>query len=139
MTKAAETAKAIRKELKAKFPNIKFSVRSESFSMGNAVNVKYTDGVPREEVEKVLYKYEYGKFNSMEDMYEMDNVREDIPQVKYVTVSREISDKIKEETKYEIAEQYGMDNPEDQQEWMEKFGMWPEQKVWTVLQNKSFA
>ena len=41
---AAETAKLIRKALKASFPGVKFSVRSKSYSMGASVNVSYIDG-----------------------------------------------------------------------------------------------
>ena len=103
ITPHAAAAKAIRKELKAKYPNEKMSVTSESFSMGNAVRVaigkslKYIDGFGvdknteeykmRQEVEAITNKYQYGKFDGMQDMYEMTNCRDDIPQVKYVTVT----------------------------------------------------
>jgi hypothetical protein len=39
MINPVEAAKAIKAELKAKYPTRKFSVRSERFSMGNSVNV----------------------------------------------------------------------------------------------------
>ena len=139
MTTAAETARAIRKELKEKFPNIKFSVRSQNFSMGNAVDVNYTDGVPVEEVEAILYKYEYGRFNAMEDMYEITNRREDVPQVKYVTVQRSISKEIREQVKAELAIRFDIENPEDDNEWMKACNLWPQQMVWKELQNKTLA
>lgn len=63
-------AKNIRTELKREFPGVKFSVRSSSFSMGNDVNVSWTDGPTTEEVEGVTGKYQQGVFNGMEDIYE---------------------------------------------------------------------
>ena len=103
MTIAAQTAKAIRKELKAAFPNEKFRVRSETYSMGNAVSVyigEYVKTGARDcrgwdvmeknevmkEVEKIISKYKYGSFNGMEDIYEYTNRRDDIPQVKFVSL-----------------------------------------------------
>jgi len=84
---AAKTAKAIREELKQVFPEIKFSVKSETYSMGTAVTITYEDGPTREQVYEVVNKYQYGHFNGMNDCYEMTNKRNDIPQVKYVVIS----------------------------------------------------
>lgn len=87
MTTAALTAKAIRKELKEKFPNVKFRVISETYSMGDSVNVIFTDPtIKHGEVWDLCKKYQYGHFDSMCDMYENDNVIEGLPQVKFVTV-----------------------------------------------------
>jgi hypothetical protein len=41
---AAETAKVVRKILKEKFAGTKFSVRSETYSMGSSVRVAWRDG-----------------------------------------------------------------------------------------------
>lgn len=49
-TEVAECAKAIRQVLKAQFPNIKFSVKSENYSGGDSVRVKYEDGPITEDV-----------------------------------------------------------------------------------------
>jgi hypothetical protein len=57
----------IRKELKAAFPHIKFSVTSEGYSMGCSINVSWVDAVTTEEVERIINKYEYGTFDSMTD------------------------------------------------------------------------
>lgn len=85
---AALAAQAIRTELKANFPSIKFSVRSENYSGGNSIDVNYEDPeLERSTVEKLLSKYEYGSFNGMEDYYEITNSRDDIPQVKYLFVN----------------------------------------------------
>lgn len=88
----AESAKAIRKELKRAFPLTKFSVTSSTYSGGNSVAVEWVDGPTSEEVGNVAYKYQYGHFNGMEDIYEHTNRRDDLPQVKYVQVRRQVSE-----------------------------------------------
>lgn len=85
MTQAAQAAKAIRKELKEKFPQGDFRVRSENFSMGDAVNVYILEGTAdRTEVQKTVSKYQYGHFDGMTDCYEYSNRRDDLPQAKWV-------------------------------------------------------
>lgn len=92
MTIQAKCAKAIRVALKAQFPEIKFSVTSESHSMMTAVRVSYTDGVLRARIEAIVSKYSYE-----------DNKSNDLPQVRFVSVSRESS----EEIKMQICEELG--------------------------------
>lgn len=101
----ASTAKAIRQELKNIFPAVKFSVTSESFSMGDAVRIRWTDGPTVEQVEKITGKYQYGTFNGMEDMYESTNCRDDIPQTKYVSTRRDFS----EEAKQDMCQKLGIE------------------------------
>lgn len=101
-TSAAQTAKAVRTELKKAFPTVKFSVTSDTFSMGDAVRIYYTDGPLTSKVDAVVKKYQYGQFNSMEDIYENTNSIEGLPQVKYVTVSRDKSEAVKAELLQEI-------------------------------------
>lgn len=87
MTTAALTAKAIRKELKEKFPNVRFRVFSENYSLGNLVNIIFTDPTIRHaDVWNICEKYQEGHFNAMTDSYEYDNKIEGLPQVKFVTV-----------------------------------------------------
>jgi hypothetical protein len=62
-------AKNIRTELKAAFPLVKFSVRSSRFSMGDAINVKWTDGPTSQQVESIINKYTAGNFDGMTDCY----------------------------------------------------------------------
>ena len=92
----AAAAKAIREELKKTFPGIKFSVISDSYSMGDSVHIDWTDGPTTGEVDSIVKKYQYGSFNGMEDIYEITNSREDIPQTKYIQTSRSQSDAVKE-------------------------------------------
>lgn len=91
----AAAAAAIKAELTSIYPNIKFSVTSESFSMGNSVHVGYTDGPTSNQIDDIIKKYQYGHFNGMEDLYENTNSRDDIPQAKYVSAQRDMSEETK--------------------------------------------
>lgn len=92
---ATLAAKNIRTELKKAFPAVKFSVRSEHYSGGNSVNIKWTDGPTSEEVTKITGKYEEGSFDGMTDSYNYDSDRT-WPDVfggaKYVMEHRSLSD-----------------------------------------------
>ena len=90
----AGAAAAIKQELKEAFPNIKFSVRSDSFSGGDSVHIAWTDGPTTRQVEYISGKYQYGHFNGMEDIYENTNSRDDIPQAKYISEHRQKSEQI---------------------------------------------
>lgn len=65
-------AKSIRAELKMKYPDVKFSVRSHSFANGNSVDVMWAGGPSSEEVRALTRKYEEGSFDGMTDSYERD-------------------------------------------------------------------
>jgi hypothetical protein len=87
----ALAASAIRRELKAAFPTVAFRVTSKGYSMGDHVDVRWTDGPTTNQVDSLIGKYQYGSFDGMIDLYEYTNVRDDIPQTKYVMTSRDIS------------------------------------------------
>ena len=93
----AAAAKQIRAELKKN--GVKASVRSESYAGGNAVRVS-VQGNPlpatMKLVEEFCSQYQMGSFDGMQDMYEYNNRREDLPQVSYVTVSADYSDEFKQ-------------------------------------------
>lgn len=81
----AACAKAIRQYLKAE--GIKGRVRSECFAGGTSVNIRLDASTSEEQLEQVsahVSQYKYGAFDGMIDLYEYDNRRDDIPQVKYV-------------------------------------------------------
>lgn len=102
----AAASAAIKAELKAAFPYVKFSVTSDSFSMGNSVDIRWTDGPTSAEVDVITDKYQYGHFDGMNDMYESSNRRDDIPQAKYVSTHRQRSeeaDKLQEIIKQDFA------------------------------------
>lgn len=69
-SKYAQAAANIKRELAEKFPGVKFSVRSKSFSMGNSVDVSWEFGPTSKEVDAILDKYVEGHFDGMTDCYE---------------------------------------------------------------------
>ena len=132
----AEVAQTIRKELKEKFPGVKFSVRSESFTGGNSIDIYYTNGVPEDEVRKLVNKYESGHFDGMTDCYNYYSNR-DYQTVKFVMVNRNITNDVREKTKIKIAKEYGIEDINNNQEWFNKFQAWPDNVVYRELVNKS--
>jgi hypothetical protein len=64
----AETAKIIRGELKKKFPGQKFSVRSDVYSMGASIDVRWENGVSLKAIEEVVKKYESSGFDGSIDL-----------------------------------------------------------------------
>ena len=93
-TQVAQAASQIREILKKTFSNTKFQVKSKSYSMGDSINVNWIDGVAKRKVEELICHYKYGSFNGMEDIYEITNGRNDIPQTKYLFINRKISDEV---------------------------------------------
>lgn len=87
-------AKNIRIELKAAFPAIKFSVKSSRFSMGDSIDVSWTDGPMTAQVEAIIKKYAAGSFNGMEDIYEYASSAwtNAFGDAKYVHSQRSLSD-----------------------------------------------
>lgn len=63
----ADTAKIIRKELKHYFPNVKFSVRSHSYSGGSSINVSWVDGPTANEVDSIAKRFQGASFDGMTD------------------------------------------------------------------------
>ena len=92
-------AKNMRIQLKAAFPGVKFSVTSESYSGGSSINVSWTDGPLRADVEAIVDQYAYGSFNGMEDLYEYagDLWPEAFGGAKYVFANRDYSDEVIQE------------------------------------------
>lgn len=128
----AAAAKAIRAELKAAFPTVKFSVKSESFAGGDAVDISWIDGPTRKEVEAITGKYQYGSFDGMQDLYEYTNRRQDIPQSKYVQVSRGYSQAAREAAVVKL----GFD-PSQLNEWNEQFRAYNSEVVYRELASVS--
>jgi len=63
-----DTAKLIRKEVKHYFPNVKFTVRSHSYSGGSSINVSWVDGPTSKEVDLVVKRFEGASFDGMIDL-----------------------------------------------------------------------
>lgn len=113
LTTAAMTAKAIRNALKVAFPNQKFQVKSKTYAGGNAVRVVYTDFVPEIIVSTRVYQFQQGDYDGMCDLYEYSNLRDDIPQVKYVFIERKISEQFAKAILAEIKSHNYVDFPAD--------------------------
>jgi len=92
-TPHAAAAAAIRTELAVAFPHTAFKVKSRSFSMGNAVDIAWTDGPTAAQVEKISGTYQEGDFDGMQDLYTYRRDRPaDLPGAKYVHTHRDRSD-----------------------------------------------
>jgi glyceraldehyde-3-phosphate dehydrogenase/erythrose-4-phosphate dehydrogenase len=130
-TEAAQAATEIRKELKLKFPGFKFSVRSSNFSMGNSVDIDWTDGPTTEQVDAIVDKYQYGHFDGSIDMYEYSNKREDIPQAKFVQTQRSMSAEIVQQIRNENV--IAGDN-----EWDKMQDCWGSAAVYRIFAKKSY-
>lgn len=63
-----ETAKYIRRALKERFPAVKFSVHSKSYSGGASIRVEWFNGPTTDQVEEVTKRYEGASFDSMIDL-----------------------------------------------------------------------
>ena len=93
----------VKADLKKHFPHIKFSVTSDY----NCVRVSWTNGVTVAMVEAITSKYKLGRFDGMTNSYEYSNRRDDVPQVDYVFLSRDISEDIYEARFAEYKAYYG--------------------------------
>ena len=129
-TEAAQCAAMIRKELKQAFPNVKFSVTSDTFSMGDAVRIRWEDGPKVEAVDAITGKYQYGHFDGMIDMYENSNCRSDIPQVKYVQTNRNMSARSEALAEELLKSEYGV---YDDQTSMAFFRCWFNAAKWRLF------
>jgi hypothetical protein len=97
---ATETAKKIRKTLKAAFPGVKFSVTSSTYSMGSSVYVSWTDGPMSSQVNAILNRFESGSFDGMQDMYTTSGYEWEgqiVVGAKYVSGSRQLSEERREQ------------------------------------------
>ncbi len=63
----ADVAKIVRKVLKEAFPEVKFSVRSERYSMGSSIDVRWTDGPLAATVEAFVKRFQSTSFDGMTD------------------------------------------------------------------------
>lgn len=111
LTSAALCAKEIRKILKENFPTTKFSVRSSNFSMGDSVHVSWTDGPTNKKVNELIRHFQYGHFDGMIDLYEYSNCRDDIPQTKYLSCDRNLSEETVRKCAEKYNKQWGLNEP----------------------------
>lgn len=60
-TTLKETTSMIRKTLKTQFPGIKFTVRSDKFMGGAAIQIGWIDGPAAFEIDEIVSEYEGGE------------------------------------------------------------------------------
>lgn len=64
----ADTAKLVRKVLKSSFPDVKFFVRSKSYSGGASININWLDGPTTKEVDAAVRIFESADFDGSIDL-----------------------------------------------------------------------
>ncbi|WNK51204.1 LPD29 domain-containing protein (plasmid) [Pantoea agglomerans] len=103
---AVQVTSNIRKELKARFAGVKFSVRKRSY---DSVSVNWMDGPTEEEVKAVTDKYKDSYFDGMQDMSVScaSPFNRIYGGVGYVFTDRDYSDGMKEKAVNMIAKKYG--------------------------------
>ena len=86
----------LRQELKKNYPGVKFAVRYKSFSGGDEITVKWTDGPTRKQVEQIANKYQHSHADHSGDYWDYDpnEFNKLFGGVKFVMVEREMSEDI---------------------------------------------
>jgi len=115
LTGAALTAKKIKERLTALYPRVKFSVTSDTFSMGNSVDIRWTDGPSSDVVNAITKQYQYGSFDGMTDSYDYTGIGPMLgcDGAKYVHCNRRTSPEHRALIAAKADEHYGKLNPED--------------------------
>lgn len=103
-------AENLRRELREAFPDMKFSIRYKSFSGGDAIHIRYTDGMSQDKVERIARKYAYDGSNCdlMTDYFEYDRTpfNEIFGGAKFVSVCREMSEATRARLTAEVSERF---------------------------------
>lgn len=86
--------KNIKKELSLKYPNVKFSIKSETYSGGNSIDVTWYDGPTQKDVDSIIQKYNDHQTDETGDYRDPSNevFNELFGGAKYVFSNRHMSD-----------------------------------------------
>ena len=107
------TAKLIRSALKESFPNVKFSVVSDSYAGGASIRISYTNGPTQKQVEQVVGVFEGSYFDGMQDYKGSNYANLDGQEVKfgadYIFVRRNYTPELMTEVAQQVAQTYGVD------------------------------
>lgn len=114
LPKEKQAVNQIRRLLEKLYPSTKWVITSDSFSGGNGVRISWEDGPTKKEVEEITNPYQYGGLNER-GVYDFTNERPNLPQVKYVLLEREPTQKTRQALIDEFEERWGMkyNNRED--------------------------
>lgn len=107
----AQCAKDIKAELKRAFPTVKFSIRSNSFSGGNSVDVGWDLGPTTRQVEAITRKYQAGWFDGMTDCYNYEKTSTP-SNAKFVQIQRSVQQDLMKDICREYAELLGEPIPD---------------------------
>ncbi len=125
---AVDTAKLVRKDLKAAFPGIKFSVRTDTYSMGASIDIHWQDGPTADEVQKVVARYEGSRFDGMtdykENVYQTDEQGRRVHYGSdYIHTHRHYSAAFLEPVARQVAKDWGIEtfNLVDRRSWDDKW------------------
>lgn len=106
-----DTAKLIRQALKEAFPGVKFSVRSDSYSGGASIRIKWTDGPNAKQVDAIAQQFAGGYFDGMTDYKGAVYSRLDGKPVRFgadfVFTEREFTDAMLQRSIDAVARKYG--------------------------------
>lgn len=108
-TQAAKVAALIKAELKEKFPGTQFSLKSETYSGGNSVTVRFDaakDGLKRSDIEPIVLKYQEGHFDGMTDSYVHTN-RTTGPTARYIFIEIDTTE-LEKEIHQDVLEHFGI-------------------------------
>lgn len=121
-TDPADPAKNLRAILKRSFPGVKFSVTRRHHS---AIDVRWSDGPTRAQVEAVADRFEEGRFDGMVDCYEYSRTpwNSTFGGVRYVSSVREYSDALIARAIAAAVAEYGADDAPTVEQWR-KGGAW---------------
>jgi len=64
----AETARLLRQALRAAFPDVRFRVRSKTYSGGASITISWIDGPVPAAVERIARRFEGAEFDGMHDL-----------------------------------------------------------------------
>lgn len=105
----AQAASLIKKDLQAKYPLIKFAVKSDMYS----VRARWTDGPTAHDVEQVMNPYTNGSFDGMTDCFNYTKSEKPVS-VNYVFAERDYSVKARDTMRAAMAKKYGWTSTGDE-------------------------
>lgn len=122
-----DTGKAIRETLKVEFPGVKFSVRGKSYSGGSSIDIEWTDGPTKAQVNEVVEMFKGASFDPMQDLKSYrDLTNEDGEKyhygTDYVFCSRITSPDLRMLTAAYVAKQFNVDTPAMINNWFSDYG-----------------
>lgn len=112
----AQTAKLIRAALKAAFPTVKFSVRSNTYSGGASIDVTWTDGPTDAMVQKITEQFAGATFDAMADLKNYHDSELNGERVHFgadfVFTRRQISPELMTRVAERVCKKYGVSVPQ---------------------------